>query len=298
MRVQVTAVLVAALAAVVLATPAAAQYPPPYGAPYPAAPGYGPPPPGYPPAQPGYDPYTAYAANPYAPAGQANPWAPYYPWPPAGGQGAPTTANQPGQAPPGTNMAVPGANVGAQVGPASFASATGAPGTALPPAPTAGGAFTDQIRIVDATDNRTGLDPTPARVVVNQPITWVNTSSSIVQIVAEDGSSFDSGPLAPGDTFTFTPTLIGTFYYRDKLRPWVRGAVVAVPEPPARPQPAAQGDQPAPQSQQAPQGAPPPQAQPAPYPPPYRPYPSQGPYAPYSYPSPYQQPPPYPVPQY
>lgn len=242
-----------------------------------------------PPGGPGY-PYAGAPGQPPGPAAR-NPWAPYYPWAggqPAQGQGGPGQApqaapgpggqapsgatvaanvpgvppvlNQPGQAAPGTAAVQPGASASAQVGPASFASATGAPGSNLPPAPTAGGVATDIIRIVDAGENATGFDPTPVRIPVNQPITWLNSSSGLVQIVAEDGSSFDSGVLAPGDSYSYTPTLIGSFYYRDKMRPWVRGVVVATPQPPAQPQPRQQPGQVQQQpGQPQPAQAPPPQ---------------------------------------
>ncbi len=94
--------------------------------------------------------------------------------------------------------------------------------------PNQGGVSTDTVRITDTDGGGIALDPTPIRYPVNRPITWVNNSSSIVQLWSEDGSTFDSGPLAPGDSYTYTPNLIGSVYYRDKLHPWVRGVVVAI----------------------------------------------------------------------
>jgi plastocyanin len=84
------------------------------------------------------------------------------------------------------------------------------------------------VRIVDSGDGGVALSPTPIRYPVNQTVTFLNSSSAIVQIATEDNSTFDSGPLAPGDSFTYTPSLIGSYYYRDKLHPWVRGVVVAI----------------------------------------------------------------------
>jgi plastocyanin len=141
--------------------------------------------------------------------------------------GVPPVLNAPGQPSPGTAQAAVNPNAGAQIGPSGVASATGSPANSLPPAPTAGGATTDIVRIVETTPESWAFDPTPVRIPVNQPITWINASSGIIHIVAEDNTSFDSGVLAPGESFSYTPTLIGSYYYRDKLRPWLRGVVVA-----------------------------------------------------------------------
>lgn len=233
----------------------------PYPAPPPAGP-YGPPyagmpmapaPPGYaPPAAPYADPTQAYA-YPYGqdpsqatapPAGQGaggtgessaagspfavppgwspNPGAP----PPDAVRGVPPLANRPGSAPPGT-VAGPFAAQGPVIGPSGVPSAQAAPSEPLPPAPTVGGSAVDTVSIVDAGDGGVTLDPPRVRYPVNNPITWVNKSSQVVQIASEDNSTFDSGPLAPGESYTYTPTLIGSVYYRDRLHPWVRGVVVA-----------------------------------------------------------------------
>jgi hypothetical protein len=39
--------------------------------------------------------------------------------------------------------------------------------------------------------------------------------------------TLDSGPIAPGDSFTYTPTLVGAVPYHDKLHPWVIAMLVA-----------------------------------------------------------------------
>ncbi|HZU06129.1 MAG TPA: hypothetical protein VFB73_09145 [Chloroflexota bacterium] len=173
-----------------------APYPPPaYGAPY------------------GY-PYSPYGAAPYA-SGMPAP-------------GIPPIVNPPGLLPPGMGIAVPDPNAAAPVGPAGVASAIGVPSAPQPSPPAAASVTTDTIRFVARGDNSWAFDPTPVRIPVGQTITWVNNSDVIIQIVSEDNSTFDSGALAPGESFSFTPTLIGTVYYRDKLHPNVRGVLVAV----------------------------------------------------------------------
>jgi plastocyanin len=186
----------------------------PYGpvpeqlAPYPP-PAYGPP---Y-----GY-PYSPYGPGPYGVAPYALGTAP----------GIPPIVNPPGLMPPGTSLGMPDPSAGAPVGPAGVASAIGVPSAPQPSPPAAASVTTDTIRFVARGDNSWAFDPTPVRIPVGQTITWVNNSDVIIQIVSEDNSTFDSGALAPGESFSFTPTLIGTVYYRDKLHPNVRGVLVAV----------------------------------------------------------------------
>jgi hypothetical protein len=146
--------------------------------------------------------------------------------------GMPPLANAQAPLPPGSVMG-PQAVAQAQglapsAGPSGVPSMQASPASQQPTPPNQGGASTDTVRVIDASDGGIALDPTPIRYPVNRPITWINNSSAIIQLVSEDGSTFDSGPLAPGDTYSYTPNLIGSVYYRDKLHPWIRGVVVAI----------------------------------------------------------------------
>ena len=161
----------------------------------------------------GYSPPPGYSPNPFAP-------------PPEMVPGVPPLANAPGQAPMGV-AAGPMAMQGPSMGPSGIASAQASPRSVAPPPPAVGGAATDTIRIIDTADGGVSIDPTPVRYPTSRPITWTNNSTQIVQIASDDSSTFDSGPLAPGDSFTYTPTLIGSVYYRDKLHPWVRAVLVS-----------------------------------------------------------------------
>jgi hypothetical protein len=161
----------------------------------------------------GYAPLPGYSPNPFAP-------------PPEMVPGVPPLANAPGQAPMGVT-AGPMAMQGPSMGPSGIASAQGSPRSMAAPPPSAGGAATDTIRILDTESGGVSIDPTPVRYPISRPITWINNSTQIVQIASDDNSTFDSGPLAPGDNFTYTPTLIGSVYYRDKLHPWVRAVLVS-----------------------------------------------------------------------
>jgi hypothetical protein len=148
--------------------------------------------------------------------------------------GLPPLANTQAPLPPGSVMG-PQAMAQAQglapsAGPSGVASMQASPVSQQATPPNQGGVSTDTVRVVDTADGSISLDPTPIRYPVNRQITWMNNSSAIIQLTSEDGSTFDSGPLAPGDSYSYTPNLIGSVYYRDKLHPWVRGVVVAIQE--------------------------------------------------------------------
>jgi hypothetical protein len=146
--------------------------------------------------------------------------------------GVPPLANAQSPLPPGSAMGPQGMaqaqGQGTSPGPSGFASMQASPTSQAGTPSNQGGASTDTVRIVESGEGSIALDPTPIRYPVNRQITWINNTSSIIQLVTEDVTTFDSGPLAPGDTFSYTPSLIGSVYYRDKLHPWVRGVVVTI----------------------------------------------------------------------
>jgi len=186
-------------------------------------------PPGYPPGMP--------SAGPMGPNGPlAGPAAM-----PAGATGQSTVNAVPGMPPLANTQAPlpPGSVMGPQamaqlqgtapsIGPSGVPSMQASPASQQATPSNQGGTATDTVHVVDADGGGVSLDPSPIRYPVNRPITWVNNSSAIIQLVSEDGSTFDSGPLGPGDTYVYTPNLIGSVYYRDKLHPWVRGVVVSI----------------------------------------------------------------------
>jgi plastocyanin len=117
---------------------------------------------------------------------------------------------------------------GAVVGPTGVPSAIGATSPAAPAAPAASSVATDTIRLVEQGENSFAFDPPNVRVPVLQTITWVNTSNSTIRVISDDNSYIDSGFLEPGQTFVYTPTLIGSTPYRDGVHPSARGSLVVV----------------------------------------------------------------------
>ncbi len=74
--------------------------------------------------------------------------------------------------------------------------------------------------------------PAQLRVVlgVNSTVTWVSHSISYDTVTSRSGT-FDSGPIAPGQSFTLTFRSPGTYDYYCLYHPWMTGTVVVLPGP-------------------------------------------------------------------
>jgi plastocyanin len=71
-----------------------------------------------------------------------------------------------------------------------------------------------------------GFDPAQATVATGETVTWTNNDAVARHVVA-DGGAFDSGPIAPGRTFSFRFTRAGTFAYHDQTKTAQKGTIVA-----------------------------------------------------------------------
>jgi plastocyanin len=69
-----------------------------------------------------------------------------------------------------------------------------------------------------------GLNPANIRVYVGTIVVWTNHDSVPRSIVANNGA-FNSGPIAPGASYSYTAGSVGTFDYADGTRPYVVGQV-------------------------------------------------------------------------
>lgn len=63
----------------------------------------------------------------------------------------------------------------------------------------------------------TFFDPQTVTVTQGDTVTWTNGEGR--HTVTSDTGAFDSGPLAPGQTFSFQFTVPGAYPYRDRLNP-------------------------------------------------------------------------------
>jgi len=92
-----------------------------------------------------------------------------------------------------------------------------APAPAPAPVPTAAGS--------SITISNFAFSPASLTVPVGTAVTWTNKDSPTHTISAKD-SSFDSGSLATGATFSYTFSQKGTFEYSCKIHPSMNGKVV------------------------------------------------------------------------
>lgn len=84
------------------------------------------------------------------------------------------------------------------------------------------------IAINSDTSPSTQFDPSSARVFEGSLVEWVNRDSLPRSVVADDGS-FRSGSIAPGGTYRFEATQVGSFSYSDGTRPYAVGVLEVVP---------------------------------------------------------------------
>jgi len=91
------------------------------------------------------------------------------------------------------------------------------------------------VQILDRT-----FQPDHIVIKVGTRVTWRNGDSMDHTVTAkvtpavtgaQDRPRFDSGPIAPGSTFSYTFLQDGTFEYSCKLHPGMNGSVVVLPAP-------------------------------------------------------------------
>jgi len=88
-----------------------------------------------------------------------------------------------------------------------------------------------------------GYSPDSITLVIglNSTVTWTNDDSSVHTVtsstVPAGAASFDSGYVSPGDTFTQTFTVAGTYQYYCSVHSWMTGTIIVkaatVPEFPS-----------------------------------------------------------------
>lgn len=75
---------------------------------------------------------------------------------------------------------------------------------------------------------------TPQNILVvigiNNTITWVNEDDVTSSVTSNKENLFDSGPIKPNNTWTHTFEKNGLYAYHSEPHPWMKGAVIVIPQ--------------------------------------------------------------------
>jgi plastocyanin len=71
--------------------------------------------------------------------------------------------------------------------------------------------------------------PGSLSVSVGTTVKWTNNDGVTHTVTANDGSSFDSGPIAAGASFSFKFMTAGTFNYHCTIHSGMTGTIVVTP---------------------------------------------------------------------
>lgn len=80
---------------------------------------------------------------------------------------------------------------------------------------------------VNVSITASGYDPYVIRVFTGGVLRVTNNFTKPATVTADRGE-FDSGPIAPGDTWTFEPKTPGKFNFHDENRPFVVGTLEVI----------------------------------------------------------------------
>lgn len=85
-----------------------------------------------------------------------------------------------------------------------------------------------EIEVNGDSGGATQFDPAGVRVYVGSIVKWTNKDAQPRSVEADDGS-FASGPIAPGQSWSYTASKAGTFNYHDGTRPYAVASIEVVP---------------------------------------------------------------------
>jgi len=86
----------------------------------------------------------------------------------------------------------------------------------------------DVVDTTEVTVNEDGFSPETIRVMTGDTVTWTNTGQENVTVTSDD-DFFDSGMLGPGETFSYTFDVAGTFDYSSEEDFLMSGTVIVEP---------------------------------------------------------------------
>ncbi len=86
----------------------------------------------------------------------------------------------------------------------------------------------DVVETTEITANEDGFDPETIRVMLGDTVTWTNTGQENVTITSDD-DLFNSGLIGPGETYSYTFDVAGTFDYSSEEDFMTSGKVIVEP---------------------------------------------------------------------
>jgi len=89
---------------------------------------------------------------------------------------------------------------------------------------TSAGASTTSISITGF-----AFSPSNKTVTAGTVITWTNNDATTHTVTSDDGTSFNSGNIAPGHTFVYTASTTGTFNYHCDIHTFMTGTLTVTP---------------------------------------------------------------------
>jgi plastocyanin len=160
----------------------------------------------------------------YAPA-RANPTVAPAPTIAAQGAPAPAPTNTPASAP----ASVPTAAVPVPPPPAAAAPVAAkpaaAPAAAKPAAPAGPSTAVNIVEPPFRPPQEWKHEPAAITVKLGSRVTWTNKGAVLHTATADDGKTFDSGNLDPGQSWDWAPTQAGTFAYHCTQHAWMKGTI-------------------------------------------------------------------------
>ncbi len=86
----------------------------------------------------------------------------------------------------------------------------------------------DVVETTEITANEDGFDPETIRVMLGDTVTWTNTGQEDVTITSDE-DLFNSGLIGPGETYSYTFDVAGTFDYSSEENFMTSGTVIVEP---------------------------------------------------------------------
>jgi plastocyanin len=70
------------------------------------------------------------------------------------------------------------------------------------------------------------FQPTTLNITVGTTVTWSNTTQAQHTATSNDGTTFNSGTINPGSSFSFTFKNKGTFAYHCNFHPFMKATII------------------------------------------------------------------------